>query len=487
MGEPIPLRCAIYCRISQDRESEERGITRQEEDCRALADRNGWEVVKVYVDNDLSASTRSRKRRPDFEAMMTHAEGGHLDVLVSYSNSRLTRRPLELERLIGLHQQTGVFLSTVVSGDDNLSTAEGRMTARIKASIDAAEAERTGERVERAARQRREEGRLHGGARTFGYVHGSPEGYCQEIDPVAAAAIRQAVDILLSGGKVAQVRKAWQDAGVLTPLGKEWRNDGNIARTLRNPRIAGLVAHDGEIVGEGKWPAIIDRATHEALLGALGTRGAKGNGGPPKVRKYLLPGFAYCLCGTPMSAQVWHPGEDSKGTWGRTGVDRYICASQRGGCGKVTRSRPWLEDAVREWVAGAIEGKIAGTAGPVDDPNAEIEREIRELEARIKRLQVGYDGGVYTIEEASGQIIPLREQVQALRAKQGDLAKEAVAAYVDKDEELDDWWSEDPDRLHVRREILARYVSRIIVKPVGKGANSQWGGTPLDSVVIIPR
>jgi DNA invertase Pin-like site-specific DNA recombinase len=37
LGEPRPLRCVTYCRISQDRESEERGVTRQEEDCRELA------------------------------------------------------------------------------------------------------------------------------------------------------------------------------------------------------------------------------------------------------------------------------------------------------------------------------------------------------------------------------------------------------------------------------------------------------------------
>ncbi|MFG1676765.1 recombinase family protein [Micromonospora sp. NPDC049282] len=81
MGESVPLRCAIYCRISQDRESELRGVTRQEQDCRELAAQRGWEVVGVYVDNDLSASTRSKKSRPEFDAMVAAVRAGAIDVL----------------------------------------------------------------------------------------------------------------------------------------------------------------------------------------------------------------------------------------------------------------------------------------------------------------------------------------------------------------------------------------------------------------------
>jgi site-specific DNA recombinase len=57
---------------------------------------------------------------------------------------------------------------------------------------------------------------------------------------------------------------------------------------------------------------------------------------------------------------------------------------------------------------------------------------------------------------------------------------------VDKDEEMQDWLDDDPETLHRRREILGRYVKRIIVKPVGKGAGQGWDGMPIDSVAIVP-
>ena len=58
-------RAAIYARISNDpgtanddqprRGGNGLGVQRQQDDCRALADQLGWEVVAVHVDNDISA------------------------------------------------------------------------------------------------------------------------------------------------------------------------------------------------------------------------------------------------------------------------------------------------------------------------------------------------------------------------------------------------------------------------------------------------
>src|SRR4051794_33142289 len=103
-----PKRAAIYCRISSDREGLETGVGRQEIDCRALADRLGAEVVAVFVENDMSASTRSRKPRPRFAELLAGARSGEWNLILAYSNSRLTRRPREFEDLIDLHEEFGV-------------------------------------------------------------------------------------------------------------------------------------------------------------------------------------------------------------------------------------------------------------------------------------------------------------------------------------------------------------------------------------------
>lgn len=143
-----PLRAAaVYVRISDDSLGLGLGVARQETDCRALADRLGLQVIQVYSDNDLSASTG--RRRPQFEAMLRDCADGVVQVVVAYSTSRLTRRPAELERLVSLHESFGTTFATVASGSVDLATADGRLVARILASADAAEVERASERIRR--------------------------------------------------------------------------------------------------------------------------------------------------------------------------------------------------------------------------------------------------------------------------------------------------------------------------------------------------
>jgi site-specific DNA recombinase len=147
-------------------------VERQLEDCLRRADAEGWHVVETYTDNDIGASAKSRKPRPGYARMPSAARRGEFDIILRYGNSRLTRRPRELEDLIQLHDQTSVRICTVVSSDDDLSTPTGRLVARVKHR-----SMRT--RRSRSARgspgQRAEQGRHHGGPRSLRWnVDGSP-------------------------------------------------------------------------------------------------------------------------------------------------------------------------------------------------------------------------------------------------------------------------------------------------------------------------
>jgi DNA invertase Pin-like site-specific DNA recombinase len=62
------IRAGIYARISSDREGDQLGVRRQIEDCRRFAERCGYAVEEVYIDDDISAW--SGKHRPEFERML---------------------------------------------------------------------------------------------------------------------------------------------------------------------------------------------------------------------------------------------------------------------------------------------------------------------------------------------------------------------------------------------------------------------------------
>jgi Resolvase, N terminal domain len=120
------MRAAVYTRISEEGTGQRAGVTRQLEDCEALADRLGWEVTHRYDDNDLSA--HSGRTRPGFEAMLKAMADSEFGALICWHPDRLFRSMQDVERLIPIATDRQVQLRTVnaaVAADRGLPD-EGR-------------------------------------------------------------------------------------------------------------------------------------------------------------------------------------------------------------------------------------------------------------------------------------------------------------------------------------------------------------------------
>lgn len=248
----------IYARISDDRESLAHGVGSQIEDGHALCARDGLTVYDVYTDNDLSASTKARKARPEYQRLLADARAGRIQVIVSLSSSRLTRTPIEHEAQIRLATEHGVRYLFGKSPSFDLNSADGRQVARMLAATDAAEAERTSERVRRDVLRRVQAGEHHGGPRGYGIAKGG-----RDLVPDEADQIREWAKHVLAGGTLAGLAAGLNKKGVPSPGGGEWR-PWVIRRVLLAPRIAGLRIHDGaeykaanpEIIKPDVWRAV---------------------------------------------------------------------------------------------------------------------------------------------------------------------------------------------------------------------------------------
>ncbi|MDT7579254.1 MAG: site-specific recombinase, partial [Pseudonocardiales bacterium] len=325
------LRVAVYLRISEDRDGREAGVTRQHEDCESRAHREDWAIVREYSDNDISASTRSRKVRPGYRNMLAAAERGEFDVILAYSTSRLTRRPAELIALINLANDRKVKIATIVSGDVNLETADGRASALTLAVWDAAEAERTGERVARAARQRAEQGRPNGGRRPFGFLADAITHHAVE-----AEALRDATRRIINGHSLRSVASAWNAAGLTTSAGRVWVVS-NLRQVLLRARNAGLM-DDGTT--RAVWEPIITREEHDALVTILTDPKRLTHGGVS--RKLVGSGIYVCgACGQKMRS----------GGNGAAGQPRYACT---GPAQCIRRNSEPIDDAVRRVIAAYL-------------------------------------------------------------------------------------------------------------------------------------
>lgn len=335
-----PVRAAILVRISDDKAGDAAGVGRQEGDARALADRLGWQVGEVIVENDVSAfkrrtvtlpdgSTALRVVRPGFRRLLELLALGQVDGLIAYDLDRVARDPRDLEDLIDVVEASRVPVESV-SGSLRLANDSDITMARVMVAVANKSSRDSSRRIKRKHDQLAAEGKYAGGgARRFGF---EPDGVTQRPDEVEA--ILWAASEILDGASISATARALDDKGVKPVKAEKWSGRA-LADILGSPRIAGLRVHRGEVVGAAAWAPIVDRDTHDALRVALAAR-SKGAGAQPDLKRWLTGALVCGLCG-----------EHLVGQWqgGRKGY-RYWCAPARGGCGKIAIAGPDVEAEV---------------------------------------------------------------------------------------------------------------------------------------------
>lgn len=338
-----PVRAAILVRISDDRAGDAAGVGRQEQDARALADRLGWQVSEVIVENDVSAfkrrtvtlpdgSTALRVLRPGFRRLLELMSLGQVDGMIAYDLDRVARDPRDLEDLIDVVEQTRVPVESV-SGSLRLANDSDVTMARVMVAVANKSSRDSSRRISRKHEQLAADGRYGGGgARRFGF---ELDGVTH--DAAEADAIRWAAQQIIDGVSISQTARDLDAKGVATVRGGKWSSKA-LADILRGPRVAGLRVHRGEVVGKAAWEPILDAATFAAVCSALH---ARANGAVQPSLKRWLNGVLYCSrCGETLVGQ-WMPG-------GR--AYRYWCTTQRGGCGRIAVAGPAVEDEVERQV-----------------------------------------------------------------------------------------------------------------------------------------
>jgi DNA invertase Pin-like site-specific DNA recombinase len=476
MGSKV--RCGIYVRISRDAEGKALGVERQEQDCRKQAERLGWTVVRVYDDNDRSASTLSKKPRPEFERMMEDARAGRLDAILAYSTSRLTRRPREFSDLIDLLKETGITLDTVVSGQANFNTADGRAVALTIAAWDAAEAERIGERTTRKHQELREQGRMVG-ARSFGWAKADDGRLSGELDEEEAAHVRAAAAHVLAGGSLTSLCRTWIERGITTTWGKPWKH-GALRRMLTNPKVAGFRATKAGMVldeharpVQGQWTPILDVETWERVCAVLGRR-TKPRGGT----RHLLGGLLNCACGGVL--------------WGMAGTDyRSGLPTLNYACGRCRATisdrkiRPLVEDAI---VSSVLFGPVTGSQDETE--RKALEARLASLKGKDDRLLELAAEGVYSVAETGAKRTAIRAEIDQVHTALDALRADDVLDHALTQARADLWSggrvsiteaakvrAQIRDRFHAlpmdRQQALIRGSLSIAVRKVGKGSREE--------------
>ncbi|CAM3110031.1 serine recombinase [Mycobacterium intermedium] len=450
------MRAAVYTRISSDPTGQQLGVTRQLDECKALAERLGWDIRETYSDNDISAY--SGKRRPSFERLLTDMKAGQFEALLAWHPDRLYRSMRDLERLIEVADERRVRLRTVVGGDLDLGTSAGRMLGRILGATARQESEHKAERQRSANEQRAAAGEwVKSGQRPFGYTKtGEP------LEPEASA-YRQAVADVLAGRSLRSISIEWNQRGLLTTRGYQWTNL-TLRKMLTNPLHAGLRAHRGKVVAQGNWEPLVDPDTHRGLQAFLSDPSRRP--GLAFELKHMGSGRYICgRCGAKMYASY---------PKGRTRL-LYVCRAKY----HLARAGKPLDEYMETLVLGYLSDpetrqrltvQLEGETVDVDG----LHTRRAALQARLDELAAMFAAGDIDGSQLKRGTADLRMQLAGVDTVLADLARKSPAAdLITAGDAIREHWDQlTPD---LKGKVLQE-ICTVTVKPIPPGL--KWFTAP---------
>lgn len=466
------MRAGIYARKSkEDAKRPGKSVRDQIAEARAEITMRGYELdeAHVYADDGISASRHARRKaRPGYAALVQAIEAGELDVLVMAEQSRASRRLSVIGALVELCQEHGVRM--VMGGRDvDPSNPTDLMIVGVTAGMDAAESERTRERILRATKASAKAGRP-AGKHQFGYrrVYDPTTGALQsvEIVPEEAAIIREMVSRALSGDALAEIARDLNARGILSPYdyvalrcGRETQGalwvGTQVRRIIVMPAYAGKRVHHG-VQHDAIWPAIITQAEHERITAIMSNPARRTNASVrPGAVVWWLSGVAKCgRCGAGMRHLK------NRGRYGN-----YTCMK----CYRTCRAADKLEGLVEQVIFRLVRrpDTLAAIAAANDTGSAAADTVARldELTARRDNIRALIVAGTMPPEDGAAMLAQLGADIQAAdEAVKRVALPRNVADVVTPDLEAH-WGTFSPAR---KREIADALLD-ITVLPAPKG------------------
>jgi len=457
------MRCAIYARLSIEREASSDNIGTQIAECRGHIEDQGWTVACIFSDSDISASRYSKKPRPGYNQLLEAVRSGDVECIVITEMPRLYRRLEELLELIYLGEITA--LKRIETTDGNyydLSTGMGVHNAVAAVNTAVLESRRTSDRMKRKRRAEAQAGKAHGGIRPYGYEKGG-----MVVREDEAGTIRECRDLVLAGEPLLSVVRMLNMRGVPTANGGKWYNR-NLDQILTSRRIAGVRVHNGSEY-PATWPPIITVEDSDRLRLILRDRRIP-VGRTPK--SYLLSSMVYCgSCGKPLISS------GVRTEAGRS-VRKYRCRHYDSsgniyGCGKIVRSAEPVEMLVSEAVLCRCDSADLATTLR-DAERSEMARlmdELHDRKSKLNDLLRDYGSGIFSREEMLIVKSAAEEALQRTREKLAGIESGRTLTAIPVDKTIREAW--DGASLAWRRRLISLLVEKVIVQPSWPGGR-RW-------------
>ena len=473
-----PKNIAGYARLSITTE-ESVSLAGQVRMIHAEAERRGWPIPTMFVDENVSGSKAvARPARDDLERRIS---SGEFDAVFVKSVDRLARSVLDFHRIAAAAAKRGCALIVIEAGLDT-STPHGKMMLGILAQFAEFEAATIGVRVASSNVGIRKDGRTRGGPVPYGLRNTSRDdrpGMFRVVDDAQALIVLRMVDELLAGRSLRAIAEGLTRDGIPTPRATSdataWGYTA-IRRILDNPSIAGMERALGDIIrGEDGLRRVIEDAriidvdTFRRVQEVLFERGEGVTRRTPYAERPLLDGLIFCSAcqGDMRRVATTRKGKEPFLSYGCANADRLS---------NVCRERTTIS-------AIPIDTHVVATFLDAlgDIPRTRLEQaEDGRVSVALLEVRAEITDTAAAFASAPATEIPgLADRMARLRQTEALVLEAAEAAPIFAVVNTGQTWGQEWATLHGpdstnadRRALLAEAISRVVVrKPSVKGAH----------------
>lgn len=312
---PKRKRVAIYIRVStQEQAIEGHSIEAQEARAREYAERMGYEVVYVYIDEGVSG--KSTKHRKAFLNMMANARMGNFDLVVIWKLTRLGRNMLDILKTVEEFINLGIELFSISENFD-ISTSSGKLMLQLLGSFGEFERNQISENVIMSMMSLVRDQKRYAGGRRLGYVSGLDDDGRKQliIEPEEAKIVQLIYAKFLGGDEFRTIANYLNRQGYQT-LKKNKFTPTAVRDILQNKIYGGYIEYarylnwdtkrrkgknPNPILVKGEHEPIIDQVTYQAVQDRLVLE--KDRSKWNLTGENVLTGLLRCPeCGAPMAA-----------------------------------------------------------------------------------------------------------------------------------------------------------------------------------------
>lgn len=481
------IKAAAYARYSSDNQREE-SIEAQLRAIKEYAKKEGYTIVKIYVDEARSATTDDR---PNFLQMIEDSSKGMFDAVIVHKLDRFSRNRYDSAFYKRLLKKNGVKLISVLEPLDD--SPESIILESVLEGMAEYYSRNLAREVMKGMKETALQAKHTGGLPPLGYDV-DEEGY-YVINEQEAIIVKKIFSLYLDGYSYQAIADILNRQGYRTKLGNPFGKN-SIYDILINEKYKGTYVFNKRSSKDslGKrnnrrfkdneniiripngMPAIIDEQTFDKVQEKIQAR----KRGPRMSEKrfYLLTGKIFCgECGS------HYAGNSYRG--GRNGKKYAIYTCTRRVRTKTCKNKSIRQDVIEKYVMDQLLNKIfeenmiheitRKVLEYVRQFEAEKSGEIKYLERKIKDLEAKIERLIDAIAEGYGDKEMIDKRMKAYKAEKIQcesrlselklkeyswINEEKVADYLRICREA--LLSGDPK---AQRKIIETFVDKIIIYP----------------------